>query len=835
MSTYTITASTSVILVDTSILTAGASAIVLLSSQSPPGRNVTIRDSLGYLSSPQSIIVSTTNGIRFADGSSSIQISQRFATLSFSSRDASTWNIINTYGFPLYDTIANVNSLTASTLNGDTLIARASISTSQVIGNSLYLTSTAQVSGNTFISRLVVGSFDSTLFTNIPGYSAYLMGPMYVGSDVSIGGNLTVDGVTRIQSSITASGSLTVGSGITTGGNIIATGNFQTIGGGLFTCATATIGSTMTVLGSAIFNSNVTITSNLTVGGITTAPTLATSSLQINALAGGFLNFDNGPILTGRNDIVPGQVVASWNSPIYTPFLSTNTINTTGIARIDTLQVSNTISANTVTQFIMSSTSIQNSGGNLSISSITTNSLTLSNIFVANAVETSSLLVSSLIAQTQIQCISPLGYISAASLYTSSLTASSVSTGTLIVDSLQTPSISVSSLTVAQTITGGPGFTILSIPSTVVQNAGGSLQTRLLNTSSLNTSSLTITSGLIQGNSNISFLSPVVMDSLLTSTLTTSTLLVSSIQTTQITIGGITNTGGPTLVQTLGSNITVSGGPGDYITPYFLSNVRPLGQNPNVSYSTLANYTAAYSGVLPPGLQIGYTATLFWAGQSQSYLTIGGGQALYGSFGSDQSVTGTIPLSSFRLQGILYGNSAINVSFGFQYSSNVNSIDSNAVLDFNNGILRWNYALNGTTIQNSLNDMSTRNLYYYGGLQFASDPRLKEDVQDADLRLCYDTINSLPLRRYKYIDSYCSTFQVQDTHRLGFLATDLLPHFPKSVKSSDTIFPQLSTSLLTIDTSQIEMAHLGATKYLMEEVSRLEKIFDALKLPQHDR
>jgi hypothetical protein len=831
MSTYTITASTSVILVDTSILTAGASAIVLLSSQSPPGRNVTVRDSLGYLSSPQSIIVSTTNGVSFADGTSSIKISQRFATLSFSSRDASTWNIINTFGFPLYDTVANVNSLTASTLNGDTLIAKNSISTSQLIGNSLYLTSTAQVSGNTFISRLVVGSRDSTLFNNIPGYSAYLMGSMYIGSNVSIGGNLTVDGVTRIQSSITTSGSLTVGAGITTGGNIIATGDFQTIGGGLFTCATATVGSTMTVLGSAIFNSNVTITSNLTIGGITTAPILATSTLQINALAGGFLNFDNGPTLTGRTDIVPGQVVASWNSPIYTPFLSTNTINTTGISRVDTLQVSNTISANTVTQFIMSSTSIQNSGGNLSISSITTNSLTLSNVFMTRAVETSSLLVSSLIAQTQIQCISPLGYISAASLYTSSLMTSSISTGIIIVDSLQTPSVSVSSLRVAQTIIGGPAFTTLSIPSTVVQNAGGSLQTRLLNTSSLNTSSLTITSGLIQGNSNISFLSPVVMDSLFTSTLTTSTLRVSSIQTTQITIGAITNTVGPTLVQTLGSNITVSGGPGDYITPYFLSNVKPLGQNPNISYSTLANYTAAYSGPLPPGLQIGYTATLFWAGQSQSYLTIENGNTLYGSYGSDQSVTGTIPLSSFKLQGILYGNSAINVTFGFQYSSNVNSIDSNAVLDFNNGILRWNYALNGTTIQNSLNDMSTRNLYYYGGLQFASDPRLKEDIQDADLRLCYDTINSLPLRRYKYIDSYCSTFQVRDTHRLGFLATDLLPHFPKSVKSSDTIFPQLSTSLLTIDTSQIEMAHLGATKYLMEEVSRLEKLLDALNLP----
>jgi hypothetical protein len=138
------------------------------------------------------------------------------------------------------------------------------------------------------------------------------------------------------------------------------------------------------------------------------------------------------------------------------------------------------------------------------------------------------------------------------------------------------------------------------------------------------------------------------------------------------------------------------------------------------------------------------------------------------------------------------------------------------------------YALNGTTIQNSLNDMSIRNVYYYGSLNFASDPRVKTDIEDADLKRCYQTINSLPLRRYKYNDDYCSTFQISDTSRLGFLATDLLPHFPKSVHTSDSVFPGLSTPLMTIDTAQIEMAHLGATKYLMSEVERLEKILASI-------
>lgn len=829
MSTYTVTPSTSVVLLDTSILTAGASAIVLLSSQSPPGRNVTIRDSLGYLSSPQSIIVSTTSGVTFADGTSSIRISQPFATLVFSSRDANSWNIINTFGFPLYDTIANVNTITASTLNGTNITVAGAVSAATFTANSLYLRSTAQVLGNAFVSTLVVGSQNPSIFTTTPGYSVYVVGSMYSSSNVNVGGNLTVGGITQIQSSITATGSLSVASGITTGGNIIAQGNLTTVGGGLFTCRTANIGSSMTVVGNAILNSNVFIHSNLTVAGTTTVPTLNTSSIQLNTAAGGYLQFNNGPILQGRTDILPGTVVAAWNSPIYTPYLSTQTVQTTGLARVGTLQVANTISANTVSQFIMGSTQITNPGGNLLISSIATNSLSLSNTFTAPTVQTSSLLVSSLIVQTQIQVTSPIGYISAATLNTSSLTTSVLSTGIIQAGVIQTPAISVSSLTVAQTIIGGPNFTTLNVPNAVIQNGSGIVQTGTLNTSSLTTSTLILASGILQSSSNISIRAPLTINSLYVSSLTASTVNASTIFTNQMTIGGPANTTAfPSLVQTSATNATVSGGPGDYLSPYFLSNVRPNGQNPAVPYTTLANYTASYNGLLPPGLQIGYTATLFWAGQTGSFLNIGNGASiLYGSFNSDQTVTGTIPLSSFQLSATLFGNSGINVAFGFQYSPNVNSIDSNAVLDFNTGILRWNYALNGTTIQNSLNDISTRNLYYYGGLQFASDPRLKEDIHDADLRMCYDTIQSLPLRRYKYIDSYVSTFQIQDTHRLGFLATDLLPHFPKSVLASDSVFPQMSSSLLTIDTSQIEMAHLGATKYLMEEVARLEKLLNS--------
>jgi hypothetical protein len=324
------------------------------------------------------------------------------------------------------------------------------------------------------------------------------------------------------------------------------------------------------------------------------------------------------------------------------------------------------------------------------------------------------------------------------------------------------------------------------------------------------------------------------------SSLTTSTLTTSTLNTTRITLGAPVSSDfrgpefqyAPSLATS--TNITITGGPGDYLSPFFLSNVKPAGQDPLVPYTTQIGFTANYkSQPPPPGLLIYYTANLYWANQPQSLVSIVGGPTLYGTFNSDQSASGTLSQSSFQIQATLYGNSAINISFRFDYSPQANSIDSNTVLEMNNGILRWNYALNGTTIQNSLNDIATRNLYYYGSLNFASDPRIKEDVMSADLYRCFQTIDALPLRRYKYIDSYCSTFQLTDSHRLGFLATDLLPHFPKSVKASETLFPQEQSSILTIDTSQVDMAHLGATKYLLKKVETLEALLHRLEQAQN--
>jgi hypothetical protein len=149
-----------------------------------------------------------------------------------------------------------------------------------------------------------------------------------------------------------------------------------------------------------------------------------------------------------------------------------------------------------------------------------------------------------------------------------------------------------------------------------------------------------------------------------------------------------------------------------------------------------------------------------------------------------------------------------------------NTVNEDAGIIMNSGTVRFPYQNNGITIQNKYNDISTRNFTYTGSLNTASDPALKEGIRAADLSICYQTLATLPLKRYNYIPQFGSTFRVLDRTRLGFLTSDVSPHFPNSV----TIAPieELHSTIHTLDTAQIKYTHLGATQHLIQAVSTLE-------------
>jgi hypothetical protein len=159
-------------------------------------------------------------------------------------------------------------------------------------------------------------------------------------------------------------------------------------------------------------------------------------------------------------------------------------------------------------------------------------------------------------------------------------------------------------------------------------------------------------------------------------------------------------------------------------------------------------------------------------------------------------------------------------------------VNSNAGIVVNSYAMVWpSTSLNTITIQNPYGDIQCRSLFYTGARTQVSDPELKEEITLANTRLCYSTLDALPLRRYAYIPSYLSTFQLSDAHRLGFLTTEVSPHFPNAVRERE--FPVeeswAPSTIQMLDDSQIRYAHLGATKELMERVKFLRQQLKALR------
>jgi len=824
MSSYTVTASTSVVLVDTSVLGGGQHAIVLISSVNTVGRTVTIRDSLGTLSTPQSIIISTTNGVRFTDGKSSIVVSQPYASLTVSSKDPRTWDVINTFAFPLDQTVANVRTLTASTITGANAFIAGTTSTNHLVAASFLATSSCQVFGNMFASTLTVGRNQP-----VAGYSATVVGNSYITSNAFIGGNLTVGGIATFASTVNILNSLTVNNSLNVLGYTTFQGPVSVSGTGFITANSIVTQSTLNVVGLATFNSALVVNSSIQVGTTMTTNILQTSTVQINT--GGSIQFNAGPIIRAQGGGI------TFTSGMYTPSISTQTLVVNSGMSTTSLCVTSSLVADGVTQFNLSSTAIINTNGSLLTGAIQTGALQVSNSIVADSLITSTFTTSSCVVQTSIQTIAPTSFISTSLVTASTINVDSISTGNLVINSIFTPQLQTSSLIVLQNLLVSPTISTITLTNASIDNSQGSIQTSSLNTSSLTASTLFFQNGTFASPNPFIVSAPITtFQTALTHSITTSTLQTSTFTTTRLTIGSpvpANGLGPDFFYSTIGgisTNITITGGPGNYLTPFYLSNVVPAGQDPADPYISYSYFQVDYKGrPAPPGTVIQYTASFFWGGQINSYLQIANGSNVYGADGRDQTVTGVLNTSSFAVTGFLYGSSRYSLTFSYSYNNAATYIDSNAIVEFNSGRLNWNYALNGTTIQNSLNDMSIRNVFYYGSLNFASDPRIKEDIQDADLRRCYDTIESLPLRTYRYNADYCSTFQIGSESKLGFLATDLLPHFPKSVHTSDTVFPALSTPLMTIDTAQVEMAHLGATKYIMAELERLEALVDRLK------
>jgi hypothetical protein len=828
---------TSLVLVNTRNLTAGQSAVILLSSISYPGRTVTVRDSVGFLSSPQTIVISTQNNILFADGTSSVVITQPFGYLTVTSRDPYSWNFKNSFAFPLNQTIANVNSLTTNSVTTDNVYSQLYMSTPYLNTASLTATSTAAVYGPAYASTLIVGPpvLTSNLLVTDPGFTLYSQGSMKVF------GNMDIEGAGRFTGSLSTGSNLFVLGTISSLGAFGARGDIMTLGNfiaanGSVIANNLDVRGTTSIGGPATFSNSLVIGSNLSVKNSVSSVYFTTSSLEITSS----ISFNEKYITYRGRDLL-------FSDAITVPSISSLNITASNGVLTSNLTVNTTIQAPTLTTLELGSAVITNAAGSLTISSVTANTGNFSNSISTTQFQTSSMTASTILLTGNIDA--PFG----GYFNINTIVASSLSTAILYADTVQatnftTTALSISHLNVTSSFVAD-NVVSFSMSNTAINNSGGTISTGSLYINNLAaTSTITNTSGQFTTTSgNIRFVaSNVYMDAATISTVATSSITASTLTASRITIGAAPTVGinGPSFVADNilypSTHSIATGGPGDYLTPYLVSNVKPAGINPGDPYTVQMSFALNFNGPSLPG----YYATvlgfnLYPEGEADCAISIRTNNdtenliTLYGLYGTNQSYstppntggiplpTGTLPSSFIHVVGTMYGNSAFSLQFQSRSNDNFSAIDSNNTVTINNGVLRWPYSLNGTTIQNSLNDMSIRNIYYYGGLNFASDPSLKEDIHSADLDKCYTTVRDLPLRRFKYIDAYLSTFQQKDTHRLGFIATELETAFPKSVTYTHLEVPGFQSTFRMIDTQQIDMAHIGATQRLMQRVDTL--------------
>lgn len=116
----------------------------------------------------------------------------------------------------------------------------------------------------------------------------------------------------------------------------------------------------------------------------------------------------------------------------------------------------------------------------------------------------------------------------------------------------------------------------------------------------------------------------------------------------------------------------------------------------------------------------------------------------------------------------------------------------------------------------------------------SSDERLKENIEAADLDICYNAVKSIPLKRYKWKDEIYSAEQVTDRSKIGWIAQDVQAVFPKAVGQHKFVYNQVKDEegnvvsedsiddCLSLNSDQLYAALFGAVQKLMGEVESLQ-------------
>ena len=111
----------------------------------------------------------------------------------------------------------------------------------------------------------------------------------------------------------------------------------------------------------------------------------------------------------------------------------------------------------------------------------------------------------------------------------------------------------------------------------------------------------------------------------------------------------------------------------------------------------------------------------------------------------------------------------------------------------------------------------------------SSDERLKTNIEVADYDRCYEIVSKLDLKSYNWNSNNPQLMQSvgSDHHRLGWIAQEIEPIFPKAV----SIVPELYgvSNVLNVNFDQLYAVQYGAVKKLINKVTAVEQAINDIK------
>lgn len=114
-----------------------------------------------------------------------------------------------------------------------------------------------------------------------------------------------------------------------------------------------------------------------------------------------------------------------------------------------------------------------------------------------------------------------------------------------------------------------------------------------------------------------------------------------------------------------------------------------------------------------------------------------------------------------------------------------------------------------------------------------SDVRVKSEIKDADINLCYDVVKKLKLKRFKWSEKFYPN--VDDRNVLGFISQEVEKVLPKAVKKNKQKFLiskentggkikeiEEIEDFRSLDIDQINKTLYGALQKAIEKIEYLE-------------